>query len=237
MTFAGQTAVVTGSASGIGKATEALLRQAGATVIGLDRTPQPNDSPAVDLAHPGQIEAVGRAITQRHEQIDILVNCAGIVPVGGTAECSLADWDLGFAVNVRASWLLARALLPAMRERSSIVNVSSGAGLRAIPEMVGYVASKHAVVGLTRAMAMDLAPQGIRVNCVCPGQVDTPLAAQVQTLRSPQVRNEVSAFDAYLIKRAATPQEVAKSICFLASEESAYTTGVCLAVDGGRSMH
>jgi NAD(P)-dependent dehydrogenase (short-subunit alcohol dehydrogenase family) len=228
-------AVVTGAASGVGAAVARTLEARGVIVRPADLSLQ--GPGRVDLTELTSVQDFTGRVADEQGRCDILINCAGAIAVGRATECSEEDWEAVFAVNVRGAWRMAKHLIPLMSPGSAIVNVSSGAGLRAIPDMAAYVASKHAVVGLTRAMALDHAQDGIRVNCVCPGLVDTPMARRAQDQRPSTSHDAVAAFDGYLIKRAAHPSEIAESICFLASDASTYTTGVCLAVDGGRSMH
>lgn len=232
--FADKVAVVAGGASGIGQAVAEQLREGDARVEVADLA---DHEEPIDVTGTADVEHMRRRVQDRYGRCDILVNCAGAVAVGDITECSEGDWARVFDVNVRGTWLISRALLPLMPPGSAIVNVASGAGLRAIPRMAAYVAAKHAVVGLTRAMAIDHADRGIRVNCVCPGLVDTPLAHRTQRERPPEVREAVSGFEGYLIRRQAVPAELANSICFLASDGANYTTGATLAVDGGRCMH
>ncbi len=234
--FAGKVAIVTGAGSGIGAATAQQLIESGATVEVADVHPPRGDLP-VDVTDGESVAQFASAVAARHGRCDVLINCAGAVATGTAAQCTAQDWDRVFAVNVRAVWQMCRHFLPMMPSGSAIVNVSSAAGLRAIPDMAAYVASKAAVIGLSKAMAVDHAAQQVRVNCVCPGLVDTPLAGFVQDLRPEESRASVAAFDNYLIKRLANPEEIAEAICFLASGAARYITGTTVAVDGGRSMH
>jgi NAD(P)-dependent dehydrogenase (short-subunit alcohol dehydrogenase family) len=230
-------AVVTGGASGIGAAVVDRLRRDGARVIVADLRPDPGEQP-VDVADDASVRRLAERVRAELAEVDLLVHCAGTVAAGAvdtdspTAE---ADWQRLFAVNVTAVWSVSRALLPVMGEGSAIVTVSSAAGLRPIPEMAAYVASKSAVIGLSRSMAIDLAPRGIRVNCVCPGLVDTPMARAAQDLRSPGERSAVADKRGYLISRDGTAEEIADAV--LAVGANGYLTGSTLAVDGGRSLH
>lgn len=235
--FSDLVAVVTGGASGIGEAVVRRLRANGAQVLVADLTPPGPDASPVDVSDGSSVRGFAAGVRQQFGRCDLLVNCAGTVAVGTATECTDADWDRVFDVNVRGVWQTCRHFLPLMPPGSAIVNVASAAGLRPIPGMAAYVASKAAVVGLTRALALDHASQQIRVNCVCPGLVDTPLAAAAQEERPATTRQSVAGFDDYLIKRQASAEEIAAYICFLGSPDAGYITGATVAVDGGRTLH
>jgi len=235
--FADLVAVVTGGGSGIGAAVVRRLRSGGAKVLVADLSTPGPDTVGIDVTDGARVQEFADDVQQRFGRCDLLVNCAGAVAVGTATECTDAEWDRVFDVNVRGIWHTCRYFLPLMPPGSAIVNVASAAGLRPIPGMAAYVASKAAVVGLTRAMALDHAAQQVRVNCVCPGLVDTPLAASAQERRPDATRSAVAGFDDYLIKRQASAEEVAAYICFLGSPEAGYITGSTVAVDGGRTLH
>ncbi|WP_037359318.1 SDR family NAD(P)-dependent oxidoreductase [Amycolatopsis orientalis] len=229
------TAVVTGGASGIGAAVVARLRAAGTDVVVADLHPVAGADP-VDVTDAASVRALASRLAGR--QVELLVHCAGTVAVGAVdtpSEQADEDWDRAFAVNVKAVWTVSRALLPLMGEGAAIVVVASAAGLRPIAEMAAYVASKSAAVGLARSMALDLAPRGIRVNCVCPGLVDTPMARAAQRGRSPAARDAVAARQGYLVGRDGTADELAEAIVLAGT--NGYLTGSTIAVDGGRSLH
>jgi NAD(P)-dependent dehydrogenase (short-subunit alcohol dehydrogenase family) len=232
--LAGRVAVVTGGASGIGEAVAALFRELGATVVVVDLTPAEGGS-VVDVSDRASTEAFGEFVRSSFGRCDFLVNCAGSIATGVVTVVSEDLWDRTFDVNVKGVWLMSRAMIPLMPSGGSILNVSSAAGLRPIPDMPAYVAAKAAVVGLTRAMALDHAPDGIRVNCVCPGHVDTPMSRATQASRTQHAAEEVTAFSNYLIKRNGTVDELAQGIVALAT--NTYATGATLALDGGRTLH
>jgi NAD(P)-dependent dehydrogenase (short-subunit alcohol dehydrogenase family) len=236
-TFAHLVAVVTGGGSGIGAAVTGRLRAAGAEVLVADLTPAEPGDPSIDVTDAVSVAAFADDVRKRFGRCDLLVNCAGAVAVGTVTECTEPEWNRVFDVNVRGTWETSRHFLPMMPPGSAIVNVASAAGLRPIPGMAAYVASKAAVVGLTRAMALDHAPQQVRVNCVCPGLVDTPLAARAQEDRPVSTKQSVTGFEDYLIKRQASADEIAAYICFLGSSDAGYITGAAVAVDGGRTLH
>jgi NAD(P)-dependent dehydrogenase (short-subunit alcohol dehydrogenase family) len=230
-------AVVTGGASGIGAAVVARLVAAGTTVVVADLTPGPTGE-RVDVADPDSVRALAARVAAAHGRVDLLVHCAGVVAAGAVdtpSEDAEADWNRAFAVNVTGVWSVSRALLPMMGEGAAIVVVASAAGLRPIAEMAAYVASKSAAIGLARSMALDLAPRGIRVNCVCPGLVDTAMARSAQKMRSPGAREGVTTRRGYLISRDGTADELAEAIVLAGT--NGYLTGSTIAVDGGRSMH
>jgi 2-keto-3-deoxy-L-fuconate dehydrogenase len=185
-----------------------------------------------------------RALAARIGPIDILFNCAGYVHHGTVLDCSEADWDFSFDVNVKSMHRTIQAFLPGMLERGkgSIINVSSGASsVRGIPNRYVYGASKAAVIGLTKAVAADFIRCGIRCNAICPGTIDSPsLAARISTLAATQgrsvedVRKEFEARQA--MGRIGTPEEVAGLAVYLASDESSFATGSIHTVDGGFSL-
>ena len=230
-------AVVTGGAGGIGAAVVSRLRAAGGTVVVADLAPGPGEE-RVDVADSGSVRAFAGRMAAAHGRVALLVHCAGKVATGAvdtTRATAAQDWDRVLAVNVTGVWSVSRALLPLMGEGAAIVVVASAAGLRPIAEMAAYVASKSAAVGLSRSMALDLAPRGIRVNCVCPGLVDTPMARAAQQHRSSSAREGVAARRGYLIERDGTADEIAEAIVLAGTNR--YLTGSTIAVDGGRTLH
>lgn len=244
----GKVAVVTGAASGIGRATAELFAAEGARVLAVDIDP---DGEAVaraieatggdvafvqaDVARDSDCKAVVSAALQVHGGIDVLVNCAGVARRATVLETSETDWDHIMGVNVKAVYLLARETIPVMIERGGgvIVNIASGWGLAAGPRAAAYCASKGAVVQLTRAMAIDHAVHGIRVNCVCPGDVDTPMLAQ----EASELDADTEAFyrDAAdrPMGRVGNAAEIAEAVLFLVGAGSRYITGAPLVIDGG----
>lgn len=241
--LAGRTAVITGGAGGIGQATASLLIRAGARVAVLDQAIP--DAPAplgdvviqTDVNDARSVSAAARVVADEFGNCDTLVVAAGVAVVGAAGMVSEADWDRVFSVNVRGAWLTFREFLPVLSRPASVITVASAAGLRPMPQLAAYSAAKAALIGLTRSIALDYAADGIRANCVCPGQVDTPLAARVQDERPPRERSAVTAFTDYPIKRVGRPGEVAAAIAFLADPGNGYTTGSVLTVDGGRTLH
>jgi NAD(P)-dependent dehydrogenase (short-subunit alcohol dehydrogenase family) len=242
-------AIVTGAASGIGRAVARLLASEGAPVVLVDR-----DAAGLATAVDEIAAAGGRAIRVAGDvTVDadcrrvveacaaafgaprILVNGAGVIRRTSVVETPEAEWDLVMAVNVKAVYLLSRHAIPRMAAAGggAIVNVGSGWGLKGGPRAASYCASKGAVVNLTRAMAIDHGPQGIRVCCVCPGDTDTPLLRS----EAAQLGEDVTAFLASSaerpIRRLGTPEDTARAVLYLASDEASWVTGTTLVVDGG----
>lgn len=233
----GRRIVITGAASGIGQATARLFAAEGAALTLLDR-----NGPALQaLAHDIEAQAfeadicdegsVKRAVTQGAAAmggIDGVVNAAGVMLRGSVLEIDVAQWRRVLEVNLTGTYIVVRCCLPWLKKapHASIVNLGSGQSLLPnTPNRTAYSASKGGVLNLTRALAAELAPS-IRANTVCPGLVDTPMAEGVQG----NVGN-------YALRRLAQPEEIARAILYLTSDESSYVTGAALAVDGGRSFH
>ena len=247
--FAGQIGIVTGASSGLGRRTAALLAAQGARLVLVDRDAEglvaamvecPGAVTAVgDVAHAADIEAaVGLAATLG--PIRLLATAAGILgPVRPLTDIDEADWTRLFDVNVKGTWLALRACLPHMRAAGggAVVCFASAAGLTGSETMPAYSASKGAVVMLTRSAARSEASHGIRVNCVCPGSIETPmLEATFAAAESPAVRAaREAAFRArHPLGRFGAADEVAQAAVFLLSDAASFITGAALPVDGGR---
>lgn len=242
--FTDTVAVVTGAASGIGRATALRLASEGATVVAVDLNPEGlatlksevTESEvitvAVNLAEDGAAEKVLAALPKT---AGILINNAGIMdgflPVG---EMDDATWDRVFAVNVTATMRLTRALLPGMLEagKGTIVNLASEAGLRGSCSGAAYTASKHAVIGLTLNTSVIYGQQGIRCNAIAPGPVDTGIDAP---FKSNVAAARLGPIMGAIVPAVARPEELAAAICFLASDDASNINGVVLPVDGGWS--
>ncbi|HET6507977.1 MAG TPA: SDR family oxidoreductase [Baekduia sp.] len=243
MSARGRRIVVTGAGSGIGLATCELHRARQDHVVGLDvqATRAADGFPIVDvdLRDP---EAVERAIATAATMlggIDVLVCCAGVSRRGSVETTEAAEWDDVFAVNVRAAYLCARAALPHLRQGrdAAIVNVASQFGLVATGGYVAYCASKAALIHLTRAMAVDHGPEGIRVNAVCPGPTETPMLLGDLDAGAGQAGEVQRVIDRTLSGRPSRPDEIAEAIAFLGSGHASSAHGAVLAVDAGYSIH
>jgi len=233
----GRRIVITGAASGIGRATAELFIAEGAIPVlldlngaGLKQTIGEAEGLCfeVDIVDEVAVQDVVDKAAKKLGGLDGLVNSAGNLLLGPTTEFSFGDWRRTIDVNLTGTFNLAKCCAPFLKRepKSTVVNVSSGSGLLPnSPGQVAYATAKGGQVTLSKALAADLAPD-VRVNCVCPGLVDTPMAA-----------GHLGNFGNYALKRVAKPSEIANAILFLTSEESSYVTGSILAVDGGRTFH
>ena len=236
--FDGLVAVVTGGASGIGLATALELADRGARVAVLDLNavvPAPLQGFATDIADRRSVEAAVAAVGDRFRRIDILVNNAGIGASGTVADNDDDEWARVLDINVTGIARVSTAALPWLRHSpaASIVNTSSIAAQSGLPLRALYSASKGAVLALTRAMATDHVREGIRVNCVCPGTAATPWVDRLLAAAEDPEAERAALGARQAIGRLVTPEEVAHSICYLASPLSGSTTGSALDVDGG----
>jgi len=245
--LSGKVAIVTGGASGIGRETSLLFAQEGASVTIVDLDSEGGQKTAQDIKQEGLLaffvqtdvtdesdckQAVNRTISE-FGQLDILFNNAGIIQRTSVLNSSEADWDRVMGVNVKGVFLMSKHAIPTMLNGGVIVNSGSGWGLVGGLNAASYCASKGAVVQLTRAMALDHAKQGIRVNCICPGDIDTPLLMN----EADQLMVNRDAFRAAAanrpLGRIGTAKDVAQSVLYLASEAAGFVTGTTLVVDGG----
>ncbi len=247
--LAGKRALVTGAASGIGRATAELFAAEGASVTVFDADAE-RGAAVVEVIRQagGRAHLVDGDVTRaadcrraveetvsRYGGLDVLVNAAGITRRADVVDLAEADWDLVMAVNAKSVFLLGKVAVPAMAAAGggSIVNVSSGWGLKGGARAVVYCASKAAVTNMTRAMAIDHAAAGIRVNCVCPGDTATPmLAEEARQLGQASASFMAEAADRPM-GRVGRPDEIAEAILFLAGDRASFVTGAALVVDGG----
>jgi NAD(P)-dependent dehydrogenase (short-subunit alcohol dehydrogenase family) len=249
MSLSGKVALVTGGASGIGRATALLLAREGASIVLADLKAADGERVVVEITQSGgnalfQLTDVAKSEDCRRlveaaiaafGQIDILFNNAGIIRRANIVDLPEEDWDLVMAVNVKSIYLLSREVIPHMQKTGggTIINTASGWGLSAGAKAAVYCASKGAVVLLTKAMAIDHGPQNIRVNCICPGDTDTTmLRDEARQLGEDSMRFLTESAKRPL-GRVGTAEEIAQTVLYLASDASSFVTGTALIVDGG----
>lgn len=244
MRLSGKVAIVTGGGRGIGRGVAVAFAREGASVVICGRDDKKLDPVAkeigpsslalpADISHPTEVENLVSGAIEKFKRVDILVNNAGVL-VPGTAESLNEDqWDQTFNTNVRGLWLLAKAVLPHMRAGGggSIINIGSVLSFLGARNRVAYAASKGAVLAMTRAMALDHAVEKIRVNCICPGIVETEMVAAF-AMDEDARRNRLALHPA---GRFGQPEDVAGLAVYLASDESSWVTGAAFPVDGGYS--
>ena len=248
--FTGKVAAVTGAAGALGRATAISLAAEGARVLLFDRDEAGLKATAEhcpgsiivigNSASAADVERASKVARDRLGPVELLVVAAGMVgPARNAVDVTEAEFDEVFAVNVKGSWLAAKYFIPQMREigRGSVVLFSSTAGMEGSPVLSIYSASKGAVTLLTKSLALNHATENIRVNCVCPGTIDSPMndraIAQAGDAAAQAARAQFQ-MSKHPMNRFGKPQEVANSVLFLLSDAATYTTGVALPVDGGR---
>jgi NAD(P)-dependent dehydrogenase (short-subunit alcohol dehydrogenase family) len=236
--------LITGGAGGIGRATGERFAAGGDVVVSADRSPDDlaelgGDSIVVDVARVADCERMVSETVQRHGRLDVLVNCAGVWVEGPTAEMTEEQWDRTIDVNLKGTFFACRFAIAHLEGTGgSIVNLSSDAGLVGTVETAIYNASKGGVSLLTRSLALELAPRGVRVNAVCPNDVDTPmLAGQARDYGGDDPDGYLAALLANYPQqdrsRFIRPEEIAALIVYLASPEAAPITGACIPIDFG----
>jgi meso-butanediol dehydrogenase/(S,S)-butanediol dehydrogenase/diacetyl reductase len=253
----GRVALVTGAASGIGRAVSAACAAEGALVTGLDRDQAGLEDLQRDLEDGGRelevavadvtsaddVQRAVSALLSARGQIDVLVNAAGISTMAAIVDLTEADWDRTMAVNAKGVFLMTRAVLRPMIDRGAgtIVNIASAAGKRGSRTLSHYSASKFAVIGFTQSTALEVAGTGIRANSVCPGLIATPMQereigweAALRETTEQAVKDRYRA--AVPMGRIGTPEDVAAVVVFLASDDSAYVTGESIDVGGGYAI-
>lgn len=248
--FAGRVAAVTGAAGALGRATALRLAGEGARLLLFDR--DADGLSEVQKLCPGSVTVVGDAASaadvkraadtarQTLGPVELLVAAAGVIgPSKNAIDVDEDEFDRVFAINVKGSWLAAKHFIPQMREigRGSVVLFSSTAGLQGSPVYSIYSASKGAVTLLTKSLALNHATENIRVNCVCPGTIDSPMHRQgMAAIADPVARAEREAFQKakHPMNRFGQPEEVAAGVLYLLSDDASYVTGHALPVDGGR---
>ena len=241
MRLAGKTALITAAGQGIGRATAEAFVAEGATVWASDidgaKVADIDGAQgfALDVTDNTQIEAAAA----RTGAVDILFNCAGTVAVGTALECAPDDWDRSFAINIRGMYHMIRAYLPAMLEAGGgrIINMASVASsVKGIKGRAAYSASKAAVIGLTKSVAVDYIDAGIRCNALCPGTVETPsLGERIDAYADPVAARQMF-IDRQPMGRLAAASEIAQMCVYLASDAADFVTGQCMVIDGGVSL-
>lgn len=242
-------ALITGGAAGIGRATALLFASERAAVAVADIDREGATAVAQQICHDGG-RAIGlscdvsqaidaqRAVDETVQclgGLDILFNNAGIIRRASLLETSEAEWDRVMAVNVKSIYLLSRSAIPVMERAGGgvIVNTASGWGLVGGRDAISYCASKAAVINMTRAMALDHGPQNIRVNCVCPGDTDTAMLREEAGQLGEAEADFLAAAADRPLGRIGQPEEIARAVLYLASDQSSFVTGTALVVDGG----
>ncbi len=244
-------AVVTGGARGIGEAITRKLHHEGFSVVVLDREEPKGVSDLVPT--PGYVdidvrsaESVSRAVhlvEADYGPVSVVCNNAGVSSMHSVVDLTEEEWDLNFDVNTKGTFLITRAFLPAMIERKQgcIVNMASMAGVKGVPLLAHYAASKWAVIGFTKSVALEVAPYGIRVNAVCPGYVQTSMQAR-ELVWEANLRHMTpdQVFDEYIrltpMGRIELPEDVAKAVYMLVSENASFITGEAINVTGGADL-
>ena len=242
MRFAGRTALVTGAAGGIGAVIARMLRAEGARVAVADRDVSAIEAEARlpgDLLDPAYADGLPRAATDALDGLDIVINNAGVITRGAVTETSDTDWSLSLGVNVEAPFRICRAAIPIMAAAGggAIVNTASCWGLRPGPSHAVYCMTKAAIASLTQCMGMDHARQGIRINAVCPNEVNTPMLRSGFARRGFDPDEAVAELGRTVpLGRIAEPEDIADVVLFLASEQARYICGSLVEVNGGKPV-
>jgi len=244
----GKVALITGAASGIGAACALRFAREGAAIGGLDVAAPPDEvwsavraaAPraevdTVDVRDEARVAAAVGDLVRRLGGVDILVNAAGVSGVGAVDALDVAEWDRVLDINLKGTFLVSKHVVPHMLARGSgsIINLASVEGLEGMQQQAAYNASKGGVVLLTRNMAIDYGGAGVRVNCLCPGLIETPMTAMLLEEDLKPVLEKFRAM--HMLRRSGRPEEVAAAALFLASDDASFVTGHALAVDGGFS--
>jgi NAD(P)-dependent dehydrogenase (short-subunit alcohol dehydrogenase family) len=234
--FTGRRALVTGAGSGIGEAVARRLHAEGAEVVLTDVSAEPVEAIAAELGERASAVPLDvrdeDAVREVVRDVDVLANVAGIGSTTAAPDTPLEVWEAVLAVNARGTFLCCKHAIPGMVERGggSIVNMASAAGLVGLRNRVAYSASKGAVIAMTRALAVDHVGDGVRVNAVCPGTVDSPWVRRLVE----EVGESLEALRArQLMGRLGTTEEIAAAVAYLASDEASFVTGTAFVIDGG----
>lgn len=248
MKLSGQVAIVTGGGSGQGRATSLLFAQEGANLVVADMNLSGAEETArlINQNEGGQATAVQTDVTQANDaqsmvetaltkygRVDILINNAGMTLFKGIDDTTEEDWDRIVDTNLKGVFLCCKAAIPAMRKSGggSIVNIASVAGLMGMPQHFAYCAAKAGVIHFTKSLALDHGPENIRINCICPGGVLTPMLGEVIDITNAAQVDRVARQHA--LGRIADPEEIGRVSLFLCSSDASFMTGAAVTVDGG----
>jgi NAD(P)-dependent dehydrogenase (short-subunit alcohol dehydrogenase family) len=251
--LAGKTALITGGGTGIGRACAALFAREGAKVAVAGRRAEPLAAVAAELSGAGdqafavvcdvtqsaEVERAVQSVVARFGRLDVVVNNAGAVLAATAEETSEADWDRLLGVNLKGTFLVSRAVLPELRKAGGgvIINIGSVLGLVGMKQRAAYAAAKGGVTLLTKAMALDHAHEGIRINCICPSLVETELIRELFSVVPDPEAHRRQRIAQIPLGRLGRPEDVAQLALFLASEESSWLTGAALPLDGGLTAY
>jgi NAD(P)-dependent dehydrogenase (short-subunit alcohol dehydrogenase family) len=241
--------IITGATSGIGNAASKLFSEEGATVIAVGRNADRGKELVnaikakggnanfmrADVSKSEEVQGLVKNVIHDFGRIDILYNNAGVDVVGTVQETTEEQWDLVIDTNLKSVFLTCKYVIPQMAQQGGgvIVNTASELGVVGAREMAAYCASKGGVINLTKAMAIDCAPLRIRVNCVCPGPVETPMLQRIFDAASDSTGLREAQVKGVILRRVGKPEEIARAALFLASDDSSFNTGNILLVDGG----
>jgi len=251
--LAGKTALITGGGTGIGRACAVLFAREGARVAVAGRRAEPPAAVAAELSGAGdqafavvcdvtksaEVERAVQSVVARFGRLDVVVNNAGAVLAATAEETSEADWDRLLGVNLKGTFLVSRAVLPELRKAGGgvIINIGSVLGLVGMKQRAAYAAAKGGVTLLTKAMALDHAHEGIRINCICPSLVETELIRELFSVVPDPEAHRRQRIAQIPLGRLGRPEDVAQLALFLASEESSWLTGAALPLDGGLTAY
>ena len=250
-TMAGKVALITGGSSGIGRSSGLLFAREGAQVVVAARRVDEGEQTAqmiraaggealfvqTDVAHAAEVQTLVQTCVERYGRLDYAVNNAGVEgSIMPLIDYSEEDWDTIIDINLKGIWLCMKAEILQMRKNGggAIVNISSVGGLIGFPRLGPYVASKHGIIGLTKTAALEYAADKIRVNVICPGLIDTPMADRfVGGMQAAGIDAEQLLLSLAPLKRRGTPEEIAEAAVWLCSDAASYVTGHSMIVDGG----